>query len=208
MTSLVPPPPPGPLPWQLPPRRELDAFAISSFVCGLTCCAGPAAVGLGIAGMVRTRGGRRRGRWAAVTGLVTGTLGTLALIACGITLVVTTVDDLSAADARAGQCVDIDFLDAPGSVSCTEPHDGEVVWAGTMTDALVQEWERTELLDEFCLARDLPPAYQDAILDPDLTVDYWTDSFSGDPKPGEPMYCYVHTVGAPLTAPILGPGSR
>ena len=45
------------------------------------------AIGLGIAGIVRTGGARRSGRWMAVTGLVLGVLGTVALVVGAVAFV-------------------------------------------------------------------------------------------------------------------------
>ena len=69
------PPPDGPAPGQR--RPSLDGVSIAGLVCALTWCAAPVGIGLGIAGIVRTKRGKRRGRWAAVTGLVVGIIALL-----------------------------------------------------------------------------------------------------------------------------------
>ncbi|MFC7505183.1 DUF4190 domain-containing protein, partial [Nocardioides sp. GCM10030258] len=61
-----------------------DGISIAALICSLTCCAAPVGIGLGIAGIVRTKDGQRSGRWAAVTGLVLGIFMMVAGVAAGI----------------------------------------------------------------------------------------------------------------------------
>lgn len=183
-------------------RPPLDGLSIAALICGFACCAAPVGVGLGIAGLVRTSGGRRRGRWAAVVGLVVGSLVTALLAVTSLALVVTSADDLDAADGRVGQCLDLDWADTPGAVPCSQAHDGEIVWIGRMTDALMREWDRAEYVDDFCLARDLPELYADAIEEPAFGIDYYSDAFWGEPKSGAWMICYVTAAHGKLSAPI------
>jgi hypothetical protein len=90
----------------------------------------PVGVILGIIGISRTKNGQRKGRWAAVTGLILGVLGIVAwigLFAGGYWIFSNVV---TPENAEVGQCVDIEEDD--GSVSmlkkdCSEDHDAEIV---------------------------------------------------------------------------------
>lgn len=126
-----------------PGGSSTDGISIAALVCSLTCCAAPVGVGLGIAGIVRTRNERRSGRWAAITGLVVGVFGTLALVAGGIGLFWVGTNVVFFEDALAGDCIDVgdrgDSLDV-WKADCDEPHDAEVLHAGRFSEALVEDY--------------------------------------------------------------------
>ncbi|WP_436699355.1 hypothetical protein [Nocardioides sp. BYT-33-1] len=169
-----------------------DGLSIAALVCSLSCCAAPVGIGLGIAGIVRTGGGRRSGRWAAVTGLVVGAVVLLAgigfLVLAGIMGSRTVWED----EATAGQCIDIDFLDDPIEASCGDPHAGEVIWAGRFDDDLVALYDDFSGF-EFC--GELPglePVYLDAIRSGDYVPRIEIDTFDeGEPERGDAFFCYV-----------------
>lgn len=75
-------------PWAPPPPN--DSMAVAALVVGLVslftglAIGGPVAVGLGIAGLRRTRDGSASGRGMAVAGLVTGALATVGLILAAV----------------------------------------------------------------------------------------------------------------------------
>lgn len=131
---------------------SLDGIAVAALVCSLTCCGAPVAIGLGIAGILRTRDERRSGRWMAVTGLVLGTLLTLGLVAAVTGVVLLDQRTYDADDARPGDCVDIEEEGDGGVLDirpadCDEAHDAEVLHAGRFTAEL-----RTSYIEDpaFC----------------------------------------------------------
>lgn len=69
--------------WVPPPN---DSMSVAALVVGLVSLftglsiGGPVAVGLGIVGLRRTRGGAASGRGMAIAGIVTGALATVALV--------------------------------------------------------------------------------------------------------------------------------
>lgn len=112
-----------------------DTLSVVALVLSFTCCLSFVGAILGLVGLGRTKEGRAKGRWAAVTAIVVGLLGTLALIGGIVALVtvgtsLTTLDDL-----EAGTCLTADGLTDDSEenvtdireVDCTEAHDGEVV---------------------------------------------------------------------------------
>lgn len=128
-----------------PPRPRTDGVAVAALVTGLLGL-GPVALGLGLAGMRRTRAGApvpRSGRGLALAGVVLGALGTLAWAAL-VAVVVGAVlagrplpaDVAAPVDARAvqlvvGSCVGEVPPDGPVDrvrvVPCADPHEAQVV---------------------------------------------------------------------------------
>ncbi|GAA1865040.1 DnaJ domain-containing protein [Myceligenerans crystallogenes] len=78
---------PGPYPQPVPyhygargwapmsPEPQTDQISIAAFVLALAC-SGVLGIPFGIAGLIRTRNGRRKGRWAAVWAIVIGVVTT------------------------------------------------------------------------------------------------------------------------------------
>lgn len=190
------------------PAARTDGVSIAAFVCALTCCAGPIGVGLGIAGIVRTKDGRRRGRWAAVTGLVLGSIGTLALIGGSVALVLAISNTVLEEDAEVGQCVNTGFLgtdtDDLWDASCSEPHDAEIVAVNVATDELESRYVAGESVRDIC-ADLVDDEYRPLLSDSDYRVDFATDAFSEDIESGNWLVCYVERAdGEQLDGPLTG----
>lgn len=193
------------------PVARTDGVSIAAFVCALTCCAGPIGVGLGIAGIVRTKDGRRRGRWAAVTGLVLGSIATLALIGVFVAFVVAISNTVLEEDAEVGQCVNTGFLGTDSNdlwdATCSEPHDAEVIAVELADDALESRYDAGDSIREICtdLADD---GYGPVLADSDYLVDFATDAFSEDIESGNWVVCYVERAdGEQLDGPLTGGSS-
>jgi hypothetical protein len=141
---------PGAEPAPRPPFSKVAVAALPAGVLPLV----PVGLGLGIAGLITTRRGRRRGRGMAVAGLLTATTW----LAVGITLV--TVATLTHGfrkptkieydnqlgtvfSLREGDCVSTAGSGTSSTItSCDSPHDAEVFatfalpdtsWPGTAT---------------------------------------------------------------------------
>ncbi len=190
--------------------QRLDGISIAALVCSLTCCAAPIGIGLGIAGIVRTKDGRRAGRWAAVTGLVVGVVLTIAMIAFAVFAGVMGARTLWEDEARVGQCLDVDFLDDQIEADCADPHVGEVIWVGRFDDPLVKRFESVGI-DEFCGGLPgLEAHYRDALDSGDYQADISIDAFDEDePGDGDRFYCYLErTDGAEIDGPLSQTGDE
>ncbi|MBM7519379.1 DUF4190 domain-containing protein [Nocardioides nitrophenolicus] len=187
---------PGPNPYGGQPpygsRVSYDGLSIAALVCSLTCCAAPVGIGLGIAGIVRTRERRRAGRWAAVTGVVVGALVLVLGVGFFVFAAVMGSRTVWEDDARVGQCIDRDFLDDPIKATCAEPHLGEVIWVGRFDDDLARIF-RDVSRAEFCHGLPgLDPAYAAAVESGDFDVRVESDSFDeSEPDDGDAFFCYV-----------------
>lgn len=111
---------------------KTDGVSVAALITSLLCCA-PVSVILGFVGIRRTKGGQRKGRGMAITGLVIGLIGLLAWIGLGVAAIagVAWFDSvLLPEEAEAGQCIDVTEQDSDVILyekDCTEDHDGEVV---------------------------------------------------------------------------------
>ena len=57
------------------PPKKTDPVSIIGFVLSLTCCLSIVGAIMGFVGLGRTKGGKRKGRWAAIAASVIGILG-------------------------------------------------------------------------------------------------------------------------------------
>ncbi|MCX6400161.1 MAG: DUF4190 domain-containing protein [Propionibacteriales bacterium] len=169
-----------------------DGVSIAALICSLTCCAAPVGIGLGIAGIVRTKGGKRSGRWAAITGLVIGAVLMVAMLAFVVFAGIKGSQAVWEDDARVGQCVNIDeFFGDLTTGECNEPHEAEVIFVEQFDDETADQFA-TLTEEDFCLARDLAPEYRTVIESGDYTVKVANDAFDeDDPDDGDWFVCYV-----------------
>lgn len=125
---------------------KTDGVSIASLVLSLVCCA-PVGLILGFVGLRRTKGGQRKGRGLAITGIVLGLLGLLVWIGMGIAAVagVAWFDSLVLPEeAEVGQCIDIDEEGNEvllREAECSEEHDGEIVAVVEVTDENLEQIE-------------------------------------------------------------------
>lgn len=194
------------------PLPRTDGISIAAFVCALTCCAGPIGVGLGIAGIVRTKAGRRRGRWAAVTGLVVGSIATLAMIAVFVAFVVAISNTVYEEDAEVGQCVNTGFLGSESDdlweASCSEEHDAEIVAVVVAVAELEADFDAGVPISEIC-APFVDDSYAEVTDDPDYRMDFATDAFDEEINDGDWLVCYLERAdGGQIDGPLTGEDAR
>ena len=119
-------------------RPPLSGLSVAALVTGVLPLA-PAAIGLGIAGLAATRGGKRRGRGLATGGLlsaavwlaVAAALGTVAALTHGFHRPVKAEYSYTHAaifglGLRPGDCISASGGSPVTVVPCASPHDGEV----------------------------------------------------------------------------------
>ncbi|MFE0464018.1 DUF4190 domain-containing protein [Kitasatospora sp. NPDC058965] len=117
-----------------------NKLAVTSLVTGLTCCLAPAALGFGIAALVQLGKRRQRGKGLAVTGVVLGVLGLLAMIGSATALIANSRISLtgksrSVSQLKVGDC----FTQSPLGgqvvvVGCRNLHNAEVSAVVKLTD--------------------------------------------------------------------------
>lgn len=189
------------------PGGSTDGVSIAALVTAVLCCTGPVAIVLGIIGIVRTKDGKRRGRWMAMVGLVGGVLATALVAALGVFVVWFGQHSVTIENSEAGQCVDV--REDGDSVlmfekDCTEEHDAEIVHTGdydsATDDAVLVEGEITT---EIC-AINLDQTDLTALFDADIRPeDFAVIAIDpGDMSDGDRYVCYVEPSGG-LDEPLL-----
>lgn len=202
------PPPGAPPPYGVIPAGPVDPVSVAALVTAALCCTGPVAIVLGIVGVVRTRGARRRGRWMAVVGLIGGVLATLVL--AGLAAVGLWYDDDSVTldNAEVGQCLDI--REEGDTVfmyerDCTEEHDGEVVHVGRYDESVDADASgpdghlNTAICLDYISSTDIATLERAGLRPEDLMV---IAEDPGNMRDGDLYTCYVDP-GRTLTEPLL-----
>jgi len=177
-------------------QPKTDGVSIASLVLSLLCCA-PVGLILGFVGISRTKGGKRKGRGLAITGVVLGLLGLLAWIGMGIAAIagVAWFDSLLLPDeAEAGQCIDVTEQDDEVLMyekECSEKHDAEVVAVAKVTDENRQEI--SDAMTGYCLGliSEEDVAKLTPYLEADLSNLKAVIEHPNDPKVGDHLVCYV-----------------
>lgn len=128
------------------PSRGWSGTAISALVTSLTCCLGFLGVILGVIGIFRTGDGKGKGRWMAVTGIVVGLFGTVAMIGFGV-LIAIGLNTVTPDNAEVGMCIDVEHRAAAEigltKRDCTEEHDGQIYGVHELTAAEADELDAT-----------------------------------------------------------------
>jgi hypothetical protein len=188
-----------------------DGVSIAAFVLSLLCC-GPVGIILGIVGMRRTKGGQRKGRWAAVLGIVIGIVGLLAAGGITAAIVIFAGTQISPDDAEVGQCMNIRedgdsiFLTEK---ECDEDHDAEIVFVDEF--GVIAETDPNLMPDDINDLSDagISQAICSSLMDPadvekipsDLTWGLALED-PNDPADDDPFICYVESSDK-LDEPIL-----
>lgn len=180
-------------------QTKTDGVSIAALVTGLICCA-PVSVILGFVGIKRTKGGQRKGRGMAITGLVLGLLGVLAWVGIGIAAIAGVAwfnSIVTPEDAEVGQCIDVSEDNNEVILyekECAEDHDGEIVAVVDVTDENVDvvgdgmvnhcldeisEDDRSKLVEHFGSEQAMVEALQGVAEDPN-NIDV-----------GDSLVCYV-----------------
>ncbi len=200
------PPPPGQNPYGAQPypggdpyggqpaEAKTDGISIAAFVTGLLCCA-PVGVVLGIIGIRRTKDGQRKGRWAAIVGLVLGALGILAwigVVAGGVWIFNNAV---TPDNAEVGQCINIETDDNEVTMlkkECSEEHDGEIVAVEEVDSENKEAIEvgMASYCQEVLSAEDLEVINADTSLELNAVIEDPSDVSNGDH-----LVCYVEGDG-------------
>lgn len=128
----------GQTPYGQEAPKKTDAVSIVGFILSLTFCLSLIGFILGLVGLGRTKGGKRKGRWAAIAATIIGLLATIVGGVLIAVLVVFANSVISIDEAEVGQCLDVSSEDSESVVitdqDCSGDHDGEITWVGTYGD--------------------------------------------------------------------------
>lgn len=124
--------------------KGTDGLSIAAFVISLVCCPlGFIGAILGFIGLGRTKDGQRKGRWAAVSAIIIGIIGTLLGIGAGVAVWYTVKDQVTTDNAKVGQCIDVDNYDddkvSLKKKGCSEDHDGQIFAVSKLSGSDAQE---------------------------------------------------------------------
>ena len=185
------------------------ALAITSLVLSFVACtiiAGIVSIVLALIVLSRSKDGRDHGKGFAIAGLVISVLvilGTIAAIALGV---VYSNSLVRVNDLDAGQCITADGLTSDdedvtdiATISCSEPHDGEVLATHTLTAEEASTYD-SALSNELCTAA-VTEAGKLGVLNETVNFVGLTQTLS--PSEGDRLACVAFNVdGSELTAPL------
>lgn len=182
-----------------PPKT--DGVSIAALVLSFLCCLAPIGFILGIVGIRRTKGGKRKGRGLAIAAVVIGILVSIVTGIAAAAIFIFADSLVTPGNAKVGQCVNVDEDD--GAIllykkECTEEHDAEIVGVAEVTDENRDEIESSMAgycataidPDDFAKLSEYLDEINALIEDPD------------DVSVGDTLVCYVEPSGK-LSDPIL-----
>ncbi|CAN5402383.1 hypothetical protein BH09ACT12_BH09ACT12_12210 [soil metagenome] len=205
----TPPPygqtPYGQTPFTPEPAKKTDAVSITGFVLAFTCFLSPVGLILGLVGLGRTKGGQRKGRWAAISaiplGLVFSIIG--GLIVFGVVYALQNV--ITPDNAEVGQCIEVSRDGDEYNLlkqDCTDTHDAEVIYVGVASD---YEGNLSGSIDPVDVCTSLMPDDDLAALaafPDDLIVNLIIEDPS-DISPDDKFLCFAELSIGSLDKPIL-----
>lgn len=196
------------------PRRRTDPYAVAALVCGVLPLV-PFALITGVIALIRSSGGRRAGRAAAVSGLVLA----VAWAAAGTTVAVVLTAGRPSATPRhllrgtvfalhAGQCADTarDGVKDVHVIPCAQPHQAEIYATFRLAGA---RWPGLSALSARaragCLSR-VGGYLNPALLGTSLTGSYVFPGKSTWKAGGRSVVCEIRGSSGRLTGSVRGLG--
>lgn len=182
--------------------RPTDGVSIAAFVLSLTCCLSLVGLILGFFGLKRTKDDQRKGRWAAITAIPVGIIGTL-ILAGGIGWVAWFSGQLVTPDnAEVGQCVNIDDGDDNNVTltkkDCGEEHDGQLFavekLSGEDAQAINDNGGNATLTT--CSSGRAP--LDEISADDKRAIVRWATEDPKDPKAGDTVICFFEVESGKL----------
>jgi hypothetical protein len=218
-------PPPG------APQAPTDGVSIGALVTGILGMA-LIPVGLGIAGIVRTSGGKRRGKGLAIAGLVLGALSTIAwgVFVAALLYVTTNEDALSEAvgesfqegftealeeqtgtDLAVGDCfeppADLSGGDPLQAVDCATPHTAEAFAVFDLSDGDFPGLEAVAAEAETRCVEEFEPYVGVSYDESSLGVVYFHPTEVSWTLGDRKVICGAESyTGTPLTQSVAGSG--
>ena len=174
-------------------QPKTDPVSIVALV--LSFCCSPVSLVLGIVGIVRTKGGQRKGRWAAIVALILSILGLIAGIAVVAAGGLFLSSVVTPEDAEVGQCVNIDEDDNTvflREAECNEEHDAEIVGVAEVTDENLEQVEAE--MAGYCVTTVISEEDLAAIQEAGIDIITDLQAVTQDPNDvevGDDLVCYV-----------------
>lgn len=193
-----------------------DGVSITGFVLSLTCCLSIVGAILGFIGLGRTTNNQRAGRWAAISAIVIGLVGTMLTVGVVVWGISTVSSTRYASETGVGDCANRWFGDSSSYpllnlVDCDDEHDGEVVARAEQRDldaaraALDPADDRGSTTDQACLMLADPEASANVaagVADGEIEIAVLADD--ADPSGSDTIVCFAESAdGKTLTDPLL-----
>lgn len=182
----------------------VDPVSITGFVLSLLCCTSLIGLILGIVGLGRTRNGVRSGRWAAVSAVIIGAVGTLLCAGMLVFFIWFGTSTVTLSGADVGQCVNVDDYSSSNDATlfkkdCDESHDAEIVVADDFDSAQIDAFDE-----------DVPAALCESELNEEYAAAFATGDYDLDivfeaqePETGDDFVCLLENAdGSSLKEPI------
>ena len=196
-------------------RRRVDGYSVAALVTGILALV-PFALCFAVAGLVRTRRGRRAGRAAAIGGLVLACAWAVAGAAVAAVLLNLTPGQAphprplrgTVFGLRAGQCANTarNGVDAARAVPCAEPHQVEIYATFRLAGAA---WPGTAALGQRaslgCLDR-VGGYLNPGLLGTSLTGSYVYPDEGAWAAGERTVVCEIRGTSGPLTGSVRGLG--
>ncbi len=186
-------------------RPATDPVSITGFVLSLLCCTSVVGLILGIVGLSRTKDGVRAGRWAAVSAIAIGAVGTLAFVGVVGFFAWFGTSTVLLSSADVGQCVDVDEVGSDKDATlfkkdCDEPHEAEIAVAGDFSSDQVDAYADGGPAEvcKVLLGQEYAEAFDAGGYALDIVFD------DGEPERGDDFICYLERAdGDDLERPIV-----
>jgi hypothetical protein len=188
------------------PAEPGKGMAIAAFILailGCSCITLLVAVPLAIITLLRGRDGREHGKGLAIAALVISAVWVVVGVIGGVAAYNYAKDLKGPNDLNAGDCInahgltdaEADTIDTIKTVSCSDPHDGEVLATTTVTAEQASDFSQMDP-DATC-RQAIDAAGKSALLTEDVGVTALTVT---DPQQGDNIACVAYNAdGSQLT---------
>jgi hypothetical protein len=187
--------------------KKTDAVSIVGFVLSLTCCLSIVGAILGFVGLSRTKGGKRKGRWAAIAAAIIGTLLTIGVVVGGVFIYKFADSVVEVDEAKVGDCADVSSDDGDSVLltdqDCDGKHDAEITWVGKVSDvesldvAPSNPDDFTDAGASYLICTNLMDKGDVTALGDDVEYQYVTEDTS--PKSTDAALCYAEKKDGKFT---------
>jgi hypothetical protein len=184
------------------------AMAVTALVSSLLCCT-PVGFVLGLLVVLRSRDGRNHGKGLGIAAMVISVLLTIGIAAAGYGLSQVDWDDLLPVEnLEAGECFnadnladdDADFVENIDEVSCSSPHDAEVLVTKELTADDAESYDPADS----SLCSDLISADEALVAKlQDANIGTFGLTQGESPNAGDKLVCVAYSIdGTKLDGPL------